>query len=224
MKTFKLLKLVLVVIAALAVVTVVGRLSGLFPSFSNLFGGKLTIDKTANVISEIKKISEFTTACFFEEESLEERKYDYKETPVYKKNETGNLLADFLGMSKTQEGIVRDSVLVRQIAFIVQGKVRAGFDLSKLSEESMHISGDTLSVKLPDVEIFDVIVNPSDISEFDRIGDWTEDEINAIIVRAKDVIEKDAVNSGLIKKAQSSGQDKFVSLFKTFGFNEVVIK
>ena len=84
------------------------------------------------------------------------------------------------------------------------------------------MKGDTLTINLPDVEIFDVIVNPSDLEEFDRYGEWTEDEITVIVSKAKEEIKQDAIDFGIMEKAVSAGKEKMVSLFKTFGFNEVV--
>lgn len=195
-----------------------------FPSF-HLFGSSpLTIEKTDNVVSEIRKISEFTTACFYEEKTLIGERYRMKKTPVYKKTAGDNSLMSFLGVQKKeQDGTIVDSVLIAKIAYITHGMVRAGYDLSKISDDGFIIKGDTLKVYLPQVEIFDVIVNPSDLDEFDRYGNWSEEQTTEIISKAKDEIKQDAIEYGLLDKAVSSGKKKFESLFKTFGFNYVLL-
>ena len=208
-------KLAVIIVAALAVIGVAGKYTGLF---GNLFGGKLTIDKTANVVSEIKKISEYTTACFYEELVLKDNKFEVKETPVYKKIETGNKVRDLLGLDKEVDGVVVDSTEVGKIAIIVKGKVRAGFDLSCIDNEDLCVSGDTLSMALPNAKIFDIIVNPSDVEIFHRSGTWEDDEVAKLLSSAKDEIEKDALAYGILDKAKTAGRGKLESLFKTFGF------
>ena len=42
--------------------------------FGFSFGRELKIDNTANVVEKIKSISEFTTACYYEEAVLKNRK------------------------------------------------------------------------------------------------------------------------------------------------------
>lgn len=53
----------------------------------NFFNRELSIEKTANVISEIKKISEFTTACYFEDKIIEQKKYKYFEKKINKQEQ-----------------------------------------------------------------------------------------------------------------------------------------
>lgn len=190
----------------------------------SLFGNKLEIEKTKNVVTEIKKISEFTTACFYEEIVLQDMKYKVNERPVYKKVKTGSAIKDALHLGKEQDGIIRDSTMTAQVALIVHGKVRAGYDFSQLLPEDLVVSGDTLSIKIPEVKIFDVIVNPSDLEMFHRTGSWTDDDISAVVGKAKDEIEKDAIENGLLEKAATFGKEKIVLLFKAFGFEVVKLQ
>lgn len=207
---------------SLGKILVVSALAGGMTLLVKAFASPLTIDKTENVVSEIKRISEFTTACFYEEKTLIESHYQIVETPVYKKAESDNKVMNLLGIQQKQlDSVVVDSVLA-QIAYITHGKVRAGYNLSRINDDGLLIKGDTLTINLPDVEIFDIIVNPSDLEEFDRYGEWTEDEITVIVSKAKEEIKQDAIDFGIMEKAVSSGKEKMVSLFKTFGFNEVV--
>ena len=63
-----------IIIAVVAIVILAG---GAFVLYKlGVFGKKdeLSIDKTANVVTEIKKISEFTSACYYEEIILQESK------------------------------------------------------------------------------------------------------------------------------------------------------
>ena len=249
----------------------------------SLFKHNLSIDKTENVITQIKKISEFTTACYYEEIVFQKDKYKYTERKIYDKSSSkGNLknvkhsassawnkvkgaannakkavkdnndtttrgkLASIAGAAKDvvvasgsaaadvattsasemvdlakKDNVVIDSTKVGTIVFIVKSKVRAGFDLSKIEEKDLVVNGDAITIKLPEIEIFDIIANPSDWEIFYREGDWKDSEIRTIQTMAKDDIKNDAVAYGLLEKAESFGKESLISLFKTFGFSEV---
>lgn len=274
-----------IVIIIVAAVVLLGAFSTvfIFDPFKlnlNLFGKGLSIEKTANVITEIKRISEFTTACFFEEKIIQENKYKYFEKKINHKEQrqknidtvkeaaksswrnvkevassaidkvkqssdvisavgtaakdvavaTGSSAKDMASSSApalkdlvTADEVQMDSTEIGKIVFTVTTKVRAGYDLSKISEKDLVVSGDTLKVKLPQVEIFDIIVNPSDWKIFYREGDWEDEEIRAIQSKSKDAIREDAIAYGLLEKAESSGKKEIISLFKTFGFSEVKV-
>lgn len=179
--------------------------AGLFAAyrFTDLFDfikkKPLTIDDTANVVSEIKKLGEFTTACYYEEMAIRD---SYKEK------------GKFLVFNTTSEN---------EILLIGKGIVRAGFDLSKITENDLRIKGDTIEVNLPQPEIFDIIMNPSDFTTEYESGTWTHEMTKPIKVRAKSDLEKNAYNFGIIKKAEESGIKRLEALFKTFGFQVVLL-
>lgn len=179
--------------------------AGLFAAyrFTDLFDfikkKPLTIDDTANVVSEIKKLGEFTTACYYEEMAIRD---SYKEK------------GKFLVFNTTSEN---------EILLIGKGIVRAGFDLSKIAENDLRVKGDTIEVDLPQPEIFDIIMNPSDFTTEYESGTWTHEMTKPIKVRAKSDLEKNAYNFGIIKKAEESGLKRLEALFKTFGFQVVLL-
>ena len=251
----------------------------------SLFKHELSIDKTANVVSQIKKISEYTTACYYEEIVFQKDRYKYTERKVYDKSSSkenlknvkqsagsawskvkaaaskatndvkqnedttkrGKLTA-IAGAAKdvavatgtaaakmaTQSGselldlakkddVEIDSTKTGTIIFIVKSKVRAGFDLSKIEEGDLVVNGETISIKLPEIEIFDIIANPSDWEIFYREGNWEDSEIQEIQTMAKVDIKNDAIAYGLLEKAESFGKESLMSLFKSFGFSEVIL-
>ncbi len=184
------------------------------------------ITKTDNVVTQIKKISEFTTACYFEEIVLDTNKYKIFDRKVYEQGtNTWSKIKSAAGIADAPKyTIKRDSTVDGRIVFIVKSKVRAGYDLSKIQDGDLEVSGDTLSVKLPAVEIFDIIANPSDFELYHQEGTWNDGDVKKVQAGAKQRIKKDAINYGLLEKAESSGKESLISLFKTFGFSEVVIK
>lgn len=178
--------------------------------FAGLFGKELKIEKTANVITEVKKISKFTTACYYEEVALAEKKANDMVD-----NAAGKYVASLFG----KQNLVED-----ELCIIANGKVRAGYDFEKLSDDAIKVSGDTLEVKLPEVEIFDIVVNPSNFDVYVNDGTWTHEQVTEVQGKAKAKIEDDAKKAGIIEKAKTSGEEQLVNLFKTFGFGTVVLK
>ena len=118
----------------------------------------LKIDETANVVTEIKKIAQFTSACYYEDLILKDSKA----------NETlgGKVLNTF---SKKDKPLLED-----QIVIVASGNVRAGFDLSKLTEQDVQVQDSVLTVRIPKAEIFEVIVNPSGFDIYIEEGSWRQ--------------------------------------------------
>lgn len=202
MKKVKIIVTIVVILLVLAGGAFAAYKFGLFPQKDT----ELKIDKTANVVTEIKKISEFTTACFYEEIVLQESKASDNVT---------NKIAGFFGK---KEAICSDEIVI-----IANGKVRAGFNLKNLKDEDIVVKDSVLSINLPKAEIFDVIVNPSDFDVYIEDGTWSQDQVTKIENKAIERIKADAVKDGIMKKAEESGIKKLTEIFKTFGFSEVNI-
>lgn len=159
---------------------------------------KLLIDETANVIDEIKKIGEFTSICYYEELALID---SMKRTTKFTE--------------------LTHSDITDELVLIAHGKIRAGFDLSKLGEDDIMVTGDTLSIRLPHAEIFDVIVNPSDYEIFVQTGKWSHEQFTAVQSRASGILKAHAEELNLIEKAEETGIKKLDTFFRTFGFSEI---
>lgn len=189
------------VLLAAAVVAGIG-----FGTKKAIEANKIKILDTPTVVTEIRKISELNTYKYIEEFVIRGEK------AVEKK--------DLLGFIKKESA--PDSTH-HEIVMITRGVVRAGYDLSKLSESDLAISGDSLAVRLPATEIFDVIINPSDNQVFVEEGSWTHEEITALQVDCRNKLHQNALDRGILKKADEIGQKKVESLFKSLGFRAVTV-
>lgn len=191
----------------LAILVIVAVLVGLWLLRHKPEDKGLKIDETANVVTEIKKIAQFTSACYYEDVILKDKKA----------NETigGKVVNTFSPKGKP--------ILEDQIVIVASGNVRAGFDLSKLTEKDVKVSESSLSVQLPKAEIFEVIVNPSDFDIYIEDGTWSHDQVTRVENKAKNKIKEDAIQDGLLEKATELGVNKLTELFKTFGYQEVSI-
>lgn len=200
-----------IIIAVVAIVILAG---GAFVLYKlGVFGKKdeLSIDKTANVVTEIKKISEFTSACYYEEIILQESK-----ASSVVDNSAGKTVAGWFG--KDSKDLMSD-----QLVIVANGTVRAGFRLDQLDDDKITITGDTLSLILPKAEIFDVIVNPSDFDIYIEDGTWDHEKVVEVENRAIDQVKNDAIKEGILEKATETGIKRLTEMFKAFGFSEVMI-
>jgi hypothetical protein len=62
----------------------------------------------------------------------------------------------------------------KQLVLIARGKVLVGTDLSLLTDTSVTIKNDTVTLFLPKPKIFEAIVNPSDFENVCRKGELDE--------------------------------------------------
>lgn len=170
------------------------------------WNGELEIDKTANVVDKIKKISEFTTICYYEEVVLKSDRV----------TDANNVVTNFLNIEP-------DSIQ-EEIVIIAKGKVRAGFDFTKIMNEDIVIKSDTIAIKLPSPEIFEVIANPSDYEIFVEEGKWSHEDISLLQINHRNQLFESAINANVLQKAASVGRSKVSDLFKTFGFDVVEIE
>lgn len=108
------------------------------------------------------------------------------------------------------------------IAIIVKGTVRAGFDLSKMETE---VVGDTaIIITLPKAQVLDVITNPSDCETFQESGKWSHEKVTRYKGIARRMILRHALADGLLKDAQQNGEERIKLLFYAMGFKTVEVK
>ena len=126
---------------------------------------------------------------------------------------TGNRLQQFL---------VGDRLLL-----IAHGQIIAGFDMSKVKEEDLEVSGETLKVKMPAPEIL--------VSKLDNEQTRVYDRQNGLFTRgdrdlesearqeAEAVIRTAACRGGILDEASKNARTQLTTLFKGLGFTTVVI-
>ena len=187
----------------------------------------ITIEKTANVVEEVKKIGEFTTACYYEEMALQDSYTDTAEFLGQNADKLAGKAMKKVGLGFMQKVAEKASEAVttskNEIVLIGKGRVRAGFDLSKIGENDINTHGDTLELALPPAEIFDIIMNPSDFTTEYEKGTWSHELLKPIKVQAQDDLEQNAIKYGILQKAEDNGLKRLEALFKTFGFNAVIL-
>ena len=113
-----------------------------------------------------------------------------------------------------------------RIVIVVEGTIRAGYDLSYLSNNDIHIDENgCLFVNLPKPKILEVIANPSDV-RFVFLSEekkWSDDEKNELINSGLERIRQNAIEDGVLEKAEEQGKIELYNLFKALGFDNIVI-
>jgi hypothetical protein len=173
-------------------------------SGSDSDGSSLKIDKTENIVTEINRLAELTTLSYAHDIVI------YKAKEKIHKNIFG-----------------KEKINTDEIVLIVKGKVRFGFDLSELQEGDITFDSVSITLKLPPVQILDIITNPSDFEVFEESGKWSHEEITACKneARAKLSIDRKAMgNAGLFTVAEKSGIEKLTVFLQALGFKKVTIE
>lgn len=175
---------------------------------------ELKILDTPNVVEKIRKISELNTYTYIDQVVVKDEK-----VTMEKNNEVSKRAAKLFGSE------VVDTVAVNhEIVLLVSGRVRAGYDLSKMKEQHISISNDTIRLQLPPAEFLDVISNPSDIIIYHTEGNWSHEETQNLEVEGRKRIEQNAIDRDILGRAEKAGKEKVEGLFKSFGFNVVEIQ
>lgn len=157
-----------------------------------------------SLITKIREIKELQTASFIEERV------------IIKEKERGIPgLSNFLGLDKKE-------TFTDKIVIIVKGTANAGIDLSALSETDIFVRNDSLFCQLPQYTILETIINPNEIEVYSESGDWSQNEINQIILEAKDSIKQNAIAQKIVETAKNNGEKQLANLFEVAGYSTIV--
>lgn len=162
----------------------------------------LTIDPTPTLVEQVRRIGELASAGFYEELVLTD------------------LDDSYLGELNRVSGLRR---IIGSSDFVVicKGRVRAGFDFSRVKGSDFSVSGDTLRLTLPPVEMLDVVINPADYEVF--AGHRTHEETVGIIIKAKQRLRADAIDAGILDQAELSAEAHLKRLFSSMGYREILL-
>jgi hypothetical protein len=170
-------------------------------NFSGIFKSQpVVIDKTANVVTEVRRMAELTAATYYEENVIIRKRT--REATVF-------------GMKVSD---VEDELVI-----LAKGKVRIGFDLSKIQEKDIVVDSVSISLTLPPIRILDVITNPSGFETYEESGDWSHEEVTQYKNEVRSVIEENAMESGILEFAEKAGKERLTVFMQALGFKRVTI-
>ena len=109
----------------------------------------------------------------------------------------------------------------KNIVLIVRGKIRMGYDLSKMETEVVNDS--TINLTLPQAQILDIITNPSDIRTFSEKGHWSHERVTITKNAARANLLELVMEENLLATAEDNGKRQLEAIFSSFGFKHVNI-
>jgi len=115
-----------------------------------------------------------------------------------------------------------------RLLFVAHGYVIAGIDLSKLTEDDIRISGETLRVKLPPAEVFVATLDNENSYVYDRdtgLLRRADTQLESAARRAAEAeILRTATEDGILEQAQKNAETYLLSLLNSLGFSRVVFE
>ena len=109
----------------------------------------------------------------------------------------------------------------KSIVLIVRGKVRMGYDLSKM--ETQVVNDSTINLTLPQARVLDIITNPSDIRTFNEKGTWSHERVTITKNAARAKLLELVMEENLLATAEINGKRQLEAIFSSFGFKHVNI-
>jgi hypothetical protein len=204
LRNIALVALIIVVLIAIL------RKAGIVPSFADIFKAKpVVIDETPVLIKEIRSIGQIITATAYAEVVID----SVVVTNASRIINSINAVSPFPVLPSSQ----------KQIVIIAKGKILAGTDLNLLTNESLKVSKDTVWLQLPRTKIIDAIMNPSDFETFEEKGTWTNEEVTAVKLRARQKMIDRAIDQNIIEKASTKSKSVMEGFLRAAGFKTVIV-
>jgi hypothetical protein len=204
LRNIALVALIIVVLIAIL------RKAGIVPSLADIFKAKpVVIDETPVLIKEIRSIGQIITATAYDEVVID----SVVVTNASRIINSINAVSPFPVLPSSQ----------KQIVIIAKGKILAGTDLNLLTNESLKVSKDTVWLQLPRTKIIDAIMNPSDFETFEEKGTWTNEEVTAVKLRARQKMIDRALDQNIIEKASTKSKSVMEGFLRAAGFKTVIV-
>ena len=181
------------------------------PSMRSLFTAeKVVIDQTPILIKNIKSIARLVTVTAYDEVVVDSIVY--------------NNTAAIFDLFRRVSPMAMLPSPQKQLVLIGRGKVLAGTNLQKLNDQSIKVSNDTAWINLPEAEILEAIINPSDFETFEERGQWSDNEVIAVKVKARNKIISRAMDRGILEKANKKANAVIENFLHAAGFKVVYSK
>jgi hypothetical protein len=192
---------VLVVVSAVFLL----RKTNLLPSFSDIFSAKpVTIDQTPVIVKDIREMAQLVTLSAYDEVVADSVRIGP---------------ADMLVHALPIPGV--NLLTPDRIVLVGKGRVVAGMDLKALKEEDIHVTKDSIAIRLPSASILEVVMNPSDFDTFLESGDWTPEAVTRVKVKARDQLIRRAIDQGILPKAQARGELLMGNFLHAAGYEKI---
>lgn len=160
------------------------------------------IQEMSTVINSITLKRDIVTACYYEDLVVSGKKADLKENPD--RDKKGN----------PKKASKSDEIVVIQGAI-----VKAGIKLDSLTKDSFRLEKDSvLFITVPEPVILGITEDIDGFEEFSRKGKWDIKQVQELVRKRSESLEKDAVESGLLDRAYENAMNLFARFFEPFAY------
>ena len=202
-----------------------------YPNLNFLAKKPMQIKDTALLVQETKKIAQLFSSKFYSEIAIDSTKYLYTDEVDYKTsllslintskkvyNNKADLKESITSYSKTQ---YKDSTAAK-IVLIASGNCYAGTDLDKM--KIISSVKDSINLTIPNAQILNTVVNPSDFTIFYDDGNWSKEEVVDIKQRARKRIQSFALKNNIIEKANKRTLKLLTNFLESVGYKTIKIE
>lgn len=201
------MKKILFTLAVLIVLLLLLMRVNFLPSLGNIFYRQpMQIDDTKILIKEIRPLGQLVTVTAYDELVMDSIKY----------NKPG--VADQLLRMASPVPVNSN---YDELVLIAHGRVLAGTDLNKIAATDVYVKKDSASVLLPPAVVLDVIINPSDFETFSESGIWESEEVTILKESARNILQKRALQQGLLQKANLQAVLTIKNFLSAAGFKKI---
>lgn len=181
------------------------------PSIRDIFRARpVVIDETPILIKEIKSIGQLITFTDYDEVVAD--------TVILTRGSA------FVNAFNRLAAVPLLPSADKQLVLIAKGKVLAGTNLFVLTDSSLTIRSDTVTLFLPKAAIIDAIVNPSDFEVFIEKGQLTSQEVTLVKLQARRKLQSRALQQNILGKADAKAKTVMKDFLESLGYRKVVVE
>ena len=116
----------------------------------------------------------------------------------------------------------------RKLLISCKAKVKAGVDLSKIKEEDINVSGNTIEITLPPAEITSFSMDPNSVrTEMENISGFrdafTQREKSEFLQQGEEAIKNDMADSEVLEDARDNAEMFLEDFYQQLGFEHVIV-
>lgn len=113
-----------------------------------------------------------------------------------------------------------------KVLLVATGDVEAGVDLSGIGDDDVQVRGDTLTIRLPEPEVFSANLDEENTRVYDRDYSLlnlrpTDDLVEEARATGEEKLEGAARENGILDTAETNAEGSIRAFVETLGFKEV---
>lgn len=117
----------------------------------------------------------------------------------------------------------------RKILMSCRATIKAGIDLNGLQAKDIIVDGESISLELPDAQIFSVNLRPEDIrTEYEEVGifrsEFSAAERNQLMAQGEAQIRRQAASTDILRSAETQASLLLGNFLRSLGYKEVKIR